>query len=246
MGASCLYEGTVVHHRHQPPRRLFRYRVFMVYLDLDELPQLHTRLAPLLTQRRCALVQMRRADYHGDPTIPLGDAVRTFVHSQAGWRPAHVRLLGNLRTFGHCFNPVSFYYCFDEHEQLQSVLAEVTNTPAGERHAYLLDPNDPTIRVQKRLHVSPFMGTDQQYECHIEPPGLRAYVSVKNHEHGRLVLDATLALARRELTRAALAWMLARYPAHTLTVKARIYRQALGLGLRGAPYHAASNPGSVA
>ena len=82
----------------------------------------------------------RRADYLGDPAVPLDQAVLDLVEERTGRRPdGPVRLLTSVRTFGHVFNPVSFYYCFDRGgEQVQAVVAEVTNTPWGERHTYAL------------------------------------------------------------------------------------------------------------
>ena len=73
--------------------------------------------------------------------MPLADAVRDLVEERTGARPAGpIRLLTHLRSFGHCFNPVSFYYCFDPAgERVEAVVAEVTNTPWGERHAYVLE-----------------------------------------------------------------------------------------------------------
>jgi DUF1365 family protein len=62
------------------------------------------------------------------------------LEHRTGSAPAGpIRLLTHLRTFGHCFNPVSFYYCFTPQEQLDAVVAEVTSTPWGERHAYVLE-----------------------------------------------------------------------------------------------------------
>ncbi len=102
-----------------------------------------------LVGARPGLVRFRRSDYLGDPAQPLDEAVRSLVASRCGSRPeGPIRVLTHLRTFGHCFNPVSFYYCFEAGgEQVQSVLAEVTSTPWGERHAYVLPQGDgPVIR----------------------------------------------------------------------------------------------------
>jgi DUF1365 family protein len=113
--------------------------MFMVLLDLDELPRCFDgRL--LWSARRPALAWFRRADYLGDPGTPLARAVRELVAERTGTRPeGPIRLLTHLRYFGHCFNPVSFYYCYDrDGERVQAVVAHVTNTPWGERHAYVM------------------------------------------------------------------------------------------------------------
>ena len=136
MSSSCIYEG-VIRHRRLEPVREFSHRLALAYLDLEELPRL---LGGRLVSPPPGLVRVRRSDYLGDPAVPLDRAVRDLVSEQTGDRPAGpIRLLTRPRSFGHCFNPVSFYYCFDPAgERVQALVAEVTNTPWGERHAYVL------------------------------------------------------------------------------------------------------------
>ncbi len=114
------------------------------------------------------------------------------------------------------------------------MVADVTNTPWGERHAYVLDPDGG--RSAKRLHVSPFLDMEQEYECRAQAPGETTRASVSSRRDGETVFEATLLLRRRELTRAGLARMLARYPLQGVQIRARIYSQALRLRLRGARY----------
>ncbi len=137
--ASAIYEGVVAHRRSEPREHAFSYRVLMMYLDLGELPQLFDGNL-LWSSRWPALGWFRRSDYLGDAGVPLDQAVRELVVERTGYRPeGPVRVLTNVRCFGHCFNPVSFYYCFDPAgEEVEAVIAEVTNTPWGERQRYVL------------------------------------------------------------------------------------------------------------
>ena len=160
----------------------------MAYLDLDELPEL---LGGRLVRRRPGLVRFRRRDYLGDPSVPLADAVRDIV----GEPVPKIRVLTNLRTLGHCFNPVSLYYCFDDGEHLEAVVAEVTNTPWGERHAYVLDGR--RTEHDKAMRVSPFMGMDQRYTVSVAPPGPTISVHIESRENDGKAFDATLNLRRR-------------------------------------------------
>jgi DUF1365 family protein len=152
-----------------------------------------------------------------------------------------VRLLTSLRYFGHCFNPVSFYYCYEEPgaERVAAIVAEVTNTPWQERHAYVL-PNDrpaPSImrgRFAKEFHVSPFMGMDHTYAWRLTPPGPRLIAHIDSIREGATAFDATLSLRREDLTQKTLARLLARYPLLTLRVAGQIYANGLLLRLRGA------------
>jgi len=240
VSSSCIYEG-VIRHRRLEPRREFRHRLALAYLDLEELPRL---LGGRLVSRRPGLVRFRRRDYLGDPALPLDGAVRELVTERTGERPTGpIRLLTHPRSFGHCFNPVSFYYCFDPaDERLQAVVAEVTNTPWGERHAYVLGAPRASSSVlsaqfEKAMHVSPFMGMDHRYDVRASTPGRTLSVHIGSHRTGTTVFDATLSLRRRELTRASLARTTARYPFATVRVLALIYAHALGLKLAGARVH---------
>ena len=248
MSASALYEGTIRHRRHTVRATEFTHRLTLAYVDLDELAGL---LGGMLVRGRPGLVRFRRADYLGDPEVPLSEAVRTLVTQRTGVTPdGPVRVLTALRSFGHCFNPVTFYYCHDGGGRLSALVAEVTNTPWGERHAYVLPvpvPGDargagdsPAVfhaRVAKQLHVSPFMPLDQVYEIRATPPGPTLSVHIDSRQDGVSAFDATLSLRRHPLTRATLAQATARHPAATLRVLTLIYRHALGLWLRGVPLH---------
>lgn len=193
---SALYEGTVRHRRFAVRRHDLQHQIAMAYLDLDELPDL---LGGRLVARRPGLVRFRRADYLGDPGVPLKAAVRARLGADAPEGP--IRLLTNLRTLGLCFNPVSFYYCFDRDEHLRAVVAEVTNTPWGERHSYVLSGGGKILRAQhdKAMRVSPFMGMDQRYAVAVGEPGPTLSVHIESVEDSARAFDATLKLRRRPL-----------------------------------------------
>jgi DUF1365 family protein len=239
MTASAIYEGRVRHRRFGRRGNEFTHRVALAYVDLAELPSL---LGGRLMGRGPKLVRFRREDYLGDPAVPLDEAVRSLVEERTGVRPTGpIRLLTHLRSFGHCFNPVSFYYCMDPAgERLEAIVAEVTNTPWGERHAYALrrapGSAGPVLTgdSQKVLHVSPFMGMDHRYEWSVAAPGRTLSVHIESQRGGRLAFDATLSMRRRVLSRRSLARVTARYPAATARVLALIYAHALGLKLKGA------------
>ncbi len=235
MTTSALYEGTIRHRRFTERATEFTHRLALAYVDLDELPRL---LGGRLLRRRPGLVRFRRADYLGDPAVPLADAVRALVAERTGHAPeGPVRLLTNLRTLGHVFNPVSFYYCLDRDGELDTLVAEVTNTPWGERHAYVLPAGGgPGVlhgHADKALHVSPFMDMAQHYDIHATPPGPTLSVHIESHAGAERAFDATLGLRRRPLSARTLAEVTARYPAATLRVLALIYAHGLALWVRG-------------
>lgn len=215
---TAVYEGTISHRRRAVRDSGFRHRIALVYLDLADVPARFTRPWP-------GVLRFRPEDYLGEA------AVRDLVEEHTGTRPTgRIMLLTNLRTLGRCFNPVSFFYCFDPAgEHVEAVVAEVTNTPWGERHAYVLS-DDPT---PKALHVSPFFGMDQQYEWSAGAPGDELVVRIANREGSRRVFGATLAVRRRALTRATRL----HHALSSLRVGVLIYAHALALKLHRVPVH---------
>ncbi|HEX6780847.1 MAG TPA: DUF1365 domain-containing protein [Solirubrobacterales bacterium] len=241
--ASAVYEGTVRHRRFEPVEHSFRYRLFLMYLDLAELPAVLDPY-PLFSARRAAPARFRRGDFMGDPGRPLDECAREAVAAATGERPeGPVRLLAGLRYFGHSFNPVSLYYCFDPGgERVDAVVADVQNIPWGERHPYVLARGARRGTVlsedlEKCFHVSPLMGMDQTYSFRASEPGESIAVHIESRSRQSMTFDATLNLRRRELSRGTLARLLARYPAMSLQVVAKIYAQSLRLKLKGAKYH---------
>jgi DUF1365 family protein len=243
---SALYPGRLSHSRRSPVPHVFDYAVCHVWIDLAEIDTVFAGRW-FWSTRRPALAWLRRADYLGDPATPLDLAVRNRVEAETGHRPTGpIRLLTHLRSFGHCFNPVSFYYCYDERgRDIEAVLAEITNTPWGERHAYVLpasaaERSGDTLRFRfaKRFHVSPFMPMDQDYDWTFTMRGDFLGVRMMNRRRGERVFDVALNLERQEITGRSLAWALAQYPFATLNIVRRIYWQALRLWLKRIPFHA--------
>ncbi len=261
---SCLYTGFVRHRRFIPAENEFRYSLFQLYLDLSELPAVFDPF-PLWSARRPALAWFRREDHLGDPAKPLDECVRDEIQWQTGDRPnGPIRLLTNLRYFGYVINPVSYYYCFDPSSgRLRTVLAEVHNTPWGERHCYVLrSPVSPdngaaqTLWNDKEFHVSPFMAMNMRYRWLMTEPGERLAVHIENHviaasnsdsattqednafamDKDRRPFDVTLSMTRTELSASALRRALLRHPCMTASVTAAIYWQAAKLWWKGVAY----------
>lgn len=224
-----------------PTEHQFRYRIFMMYLDLAELPQLFDG-TPFWSARRRAPACFRRSDYLGSRHVPLDQAVRDLVQQRTGARPAGpIRLLTHLRYFGYCMNPVSFYYCFDPSgTTLETIVAEITNTPWKERHQYVLPVAATESRLKrfgfdKDFHVSPFLPMDMQYRWSFNQPRNRLFVNMQNFRNGVQMFDATLALKERPVSMPGLLGVLAAFPLMTLKVIAAIHWQALRLWAKRTP-----------
>lgn len=252
---SAIYKGWVAHQRYLPKPHAFRYRVFMMYLDLDELPQLFNE-SRFWSLQKSNIASFKRADYFGNPAKSLKVEISDLITAATGHAPrGTICLLTNMRYFGHCFNPVSFYYCFEaDGLTLQAIVTHITNTPWGEDYAYVHDfsaeklvkqTKNGTITVfklNKNFHVSPFMPMDIEYDWAFKLEASQLLVHMKNLQGGKQLFNASLVLQRQEISTNALNWLLITYPFMTIKVVAAIYWNALKLWLKRVPFY--SNPAS--
>jgi DUF1365 family protein len=242
---SCIYEGRVRHARTRPALHRFSYRLFMMYLDLDELPGLFEKRW-FWSVNRPAIARFRREDHLGPADQPLAESVRDLVAAQTGKRPAGpIRLLTNLSYFGYGFNPVSFYYCFAaDGSAVETIVAEVNNTPWGEQDTYVMPCTNKTDKTaswrfspQKKLHVSPFMPMEIEYDWVLTAPDQRLSVHMANSQDGKRIFDAAMNMRRKEITIGSLAGVLVRFPFLTVKIIAAIHWQALLLWLKRCPVY---------
>ncbi len=248
---SALYRGWVRHRRFVPKAHAFTYPLLMWYVDLDEVVQVMAQRW-YTSLERFNLIAFRRKDYFAPEQQDLKQAVIDRVAQDdpdAARGITRVAMLTHLRYLGYLFNPVTFYYCFQNDGRLCAILAEITNTPWGERHAYVLPlPADSAhgayhrFEFDKQFHVSPFNPMAMRYHWVFSQPEqqvLRVHmdntVAAPSGEPGKH-FDATLVMKRQRLGQG-MGRVLIRYPLETVKVSMGIYWQALRLWWKGVPFH---------
>lgn len=234
MFRSALYPGVVSHARTRPRPHTLRYRIFMLLLDLDELPLLDRTLRRFST-RRFALTGFREADHLAGSGVPLKAQVEAHLAAAGIAHGGPIRLLCMPRVLGLGFNPLSVYFCHRPDGVLSAVLYEVNNT-FGDRHGYLIPVDDPgRIRqsIDKGFYVSPFMDMDLAYGFRIGAPAETVSVAVDVSDAQGLILSAAFTGERRPLSDDALgrAWL--HHPWMTLGVLSAIHWEALKIWLKG-------------
>lgn len=246
-------EGSIRHRRQHPVQHEFSYHTGMLAVDVDNW-QLATCVSPLFSVERFNWMSLYRKDYFRPDHGRLGQALRDYVCDATGWTPdGKIELITHPRYFGYVFNPVSFYFCFAKGDEPAAgavprvIVAQITNTPWHERHAYCLetagsDANKAGWRTEqfefrKRFHVSPFNRMDQQYRWtfSFRGPEMRIHMTVL--EHNERQFDATLVVQRQPLTRKILHDSLRKFPVEAIKVGTGIYWHALKLKLKGAPFY---------
>ncbi|MEC8337065.1 MAG: DUF1365 domain-containing protein [Planctomycetota bacterium] len=241
---SYLYEGMLKHRRFHPRDHAFKYRLYMAYLDLDELD--HACPKEWIRRERFAWTSFLRSDHFGNPRERLSESIKKLVYSKTGISVnGPIRLLTQLRTWGYYFSPLNMYYCFEaDGTTLIAIVAEVSNTPWNEKHLYVLwegnqlsSGNALKYRHQKAFHVSPFMSMDHIYDWSIGIPREKLCVGIRSIHQNQVLFHAGLELQRRALNRATLRRMQIRYPLLTIQIVTAIYHQAFRLWKKKLPFY---------
>jgi uncharacterized protein len=225
----ALVVGHVSHSRLGQVRHSFRHSAYLWLVDLDAIPEPPAVLRPF--------ARFSSADHLGDPALPIKANVERYLALRGielgdGGR---VLMLANARIFGHVFDPLTVFWCYDGRGRLACVVAEVHNT-YGERHAYLLHPDaDGHAEQDKELHVSPFFDVSGGYQLRFAMGPDLVATTVVLRQAGSLVFSATFRGRPRSATPTAVLTQLLRRPLMTQRVSALIRVHGIWLWLRGLP-----------
>ena len=238
----AVYTGVVRHERFTPRPHRFQYRVYEVFVDVDDLDGL-AREIPFFSHGRPNVTSLHDRDYMGKGDGSIREKVDRWLAGRGVAPPERLFLLTHLRVFGYAFNPVNYYYAFDAAGRFAFAIAKINNT-FGEGYAYLVerprgdDAETIVARFPKAFHISPFIGMDTTYTFTVTPPGesLRAHVDeFSAGPEGGKFFEAFFAGRRSPLTARALAGALLRHPLMPLRVMAWIHIHAFFLLLKRVP-----------
>ncbi len=247
-----LYQGWIQHTRTEPSKHQFRYNYFQTWLDVEN-PQLIDQVSSLWSTKRFNLVRYQRQNYQPSDQSIHSTISSIIKHKTGRDFYGKIYLLGNLTHWGYCYNPVSFYFCYNQEQQLQYILSEIHNTPWGERFTYLHDiservredssrasnPQNDTLKFNfdKNFHVSPFMPMELEYQWNFKITDKKILISMNLNQHSKSVFNATMNLTEQTLTSKKAMKIALCYPVTCLKVLIAIYWQALRLWLKRIPFH---------
>lgn len=232
---SAIYKGEVFHRRFVPKNHTFSYKVFLMWLNLDEIELLNTSVKGFSSES-WAPIRFKRQDYYGDPSKPLKQCILEKMTELAGQEmQGDIYLLSQMRTFGFYFSPVNFYYLQQHDGTFSHLLAEVSNTPWNERHYYLVDLAKQEDS-EKQFHVSPFNPMDMQYKWAISQPQDILQLSLSCHKESKHFV-ASLNLSKIEMNSKNLFNVVVSIPNMAIKTVFGIYWQALKLFLKGVPVY---------
>jgi uncharacterized protein len=244
---SRLYRGQVKHRRRQGVQHRFTYDVFALYVDIDELTELHQRYR-FFSYNHFNLISLHDQDLGPGRNQGLRPWIETLLRGQDIYLDGgKVYLLCFPRVLGYGFSPLSIWYCHRRDGRLQAIVAEVHNT-FGERHHYVLatdgagNPWTNEYRAHKDFHVSPFMPLQGEYRFHFSPPDEHVHVVIHESVAGAPALDASLSGVSVPFYDRTLLVLFFRIPLLGLKIAGAILWQALKLWLRGAPVFKKPDP----
>jgi DUF1365 family protein len=239
---SAIYKGYVYHSRYVPKKHAFSYKIFLLWLDLDEISEVEKQVRGF-SRTFWSPLRFKREDYLGDPKLPLKQSVLQKMSQLAGKDlNGQIFLLGQVRTFGLYFSPVNFYYLRNEDGHFSHLLAEVSNTPWDQRHCYLVDLAEQKD-CAKMFHVSPFNPMDMQYKWRISQPEQNLTLTLSCYKDIKHFV-ASMKLIRQELNSSSLTRVLLTIPSMTIKTVVGIYWQALKLFLKRLPIYANPTQGN--
>jgi len=243
---STLYKALVMHNRLSPKKHRFHYNVFMFYIDLDEIEMLRKKLW-MFSVDRFNFFSLKKKEHlqlpieNPDKTKTIKEQILAYLKLNGVEKsPARIMLLTNLNVLGYNFNPVSFYFCFDEAGSPIYAIAEVSNT-FREMKPYLLgkdqfSDNHFHLNTTKNFYVSPFIDHASNFDFNLTIPNEKLTIRIDSMKDDVRFFISTLTGKKKTLNNRNLLWYSIRFPFLTLRIIFLIHWNALRLWMKKVPY----------
>ena len=186
---SKIYTGKVIHRRFKPKEHYFKYSVFSLLIDLDELEDIQKEIS-IFSYNKFNIISFFDKDHGERDSSSLKNWVYSNLKTLGIEEEVKIKLLCYPRIFGYVFNPLSIFFVYDKNSKLIAILYEVKNT-FGEQHTYVFKTNDETViqnNCKKQFYVSPFIEMNCEYSFKILKPEEQLSVVInQSDEEGKLL-----------------------------------------------------------
>ncbi len=228
---SKIYSGQVIHTRFKPRKHYFKYKVFSLLIDLDEINEINKKLN-FFSYNKFNLISFFDKDHGNRNESNIKEWVKeNLIKKNIKFENLRVEILCYPRILGYVFNPLSILYIYNEKNELISIFYEVKNT-FGEQHTYIFETKDQKIiknKCDKKFYVSPFIDMECEYNFSVTKPGDSISIIINQHDKEGKLLYASQDGKSQDLTSKNLLLNYLRHPLMTFKVIVAIHYEAFKL-----------------
>ena len=233
---SSIYSGFVTHKRLKPKRHFFKYKIFSLLIDLNELKTLDKKIK-FFSYNRFNILSFYDLDHGPRDGSSLGNWVKDkLTEAKINIGSGPIKLLCYPRFFGYVFNPLSIFYCYDKNLNLKAILYEVKNT-FNEQHTYVFSVTHSSSLIlhkcNKKFYVSPFIEMEAFYNFRLLNPGKTLNIFIKESDKKGVLLIACQVGKKLEMTSKNLLFQFLKHPLMSFKVIMAIHFEALRLWIKG-------------